>query len=59
MSIGMALSIVDGPQKAIQEREESVTNIEKEIDQISKMSFWEYLEHMKEKEKEEKKIQNI
>ena len=55
MSIGVALSIVNGPQKAVQEREKSVTNIEKEIDLISKMSFWEYLEHMKGNEKEELK----
>ena len=41
------------PQKAVQEREKSLTNIEKEIDLISKMSFWEYLEHMKGNEKEE------
>ena len=40
MSIGVALSIVNGPQKAVQDREKSVINIEKEIDLISKMSFW-------------------
>ena len=53
MSIGVALYIINGRQKAVQEREKSVTNIEKEIDLISKMSFWEYLEHMKGNEKEE------
>ena len=55
MSIGVALYIINGRQKAVQEREKSVTNIEKEIDLISKMSFWEYLEHMKGNEKEELK----
>ena len=57
MSIGRAFSIVNGPQKALREREKSLTNIEEEIELISKMSFWEYLEHMKVKEKEEKKNQ--
>ena len=59
MSIGRAFSIVNGPQKALREREKSLTNIEEEIELISKMSFWEYLEHMKVKEKEEKKIKYI
>ena len=55
MSIGVALSIVNGRKKTVQEGEKSVTNIEKEIDLISKMSCLEYLEDMKGNEKEELK----
>ena len=59
MSIGKEISIVNGPQKALREREKSLTNIEEEMELISKMSFWEYLELMKFKEKEEKKLKYI
>ena len=54
MPIGLALSIANGPEIIKQEKEKALSNIEKEIKNISNMSLWEYLNHLKEKEKEDK-----
>ena len=54
MPIGLALSIANGPEIINQEKEKALSNIEKEIKIISNMSLWEYLNHLKEKEKEDK-----
>ena len=58
MSIGRVFSIINGPEKAIQKREESIANIEKEINIISKMSLWEYLGHIKEKDENKEDNKN-
>ena len=55
MSIGLALSIVNGPEITNKEKEKALSNIEKEIEAISNMSLWEYLNHLKEKEKDKEK----
>ena len=55
MSIGIALSIINGPQRTTEERDKTILKKEKEIESISKMTLWEYLEHFREKEKKEKK----
>ena len=54
MSICLALSIANGPEIINQEKEKALSNIEKEIKNISNMSLWEYLNYLKEKEKEDK-----
>ena len=54
-SIGLALSIVNGPEITNKEKEKALSNIEKEIEAISNMSLWEYLNHLKEKEKDKEK----
>ena len=53
MPIGLALSIANGPEIINQEKEKALSNIEKEIKNISNMTLWEYLNHLKEKEKED------
>ena len=59
MSIGRALSIINGPQTAEDEKKLAISEKEKKIDLISKMTLWEYLEHHKEKEKEKEKEEFI
>ena len=54
MPIGLALSIDNSPEIINQEKEKALSNIEKEIKIISNISLWEYLNHLKEKEKEDK-----
>ena len=54
MPIGLALSIANCPEIIIQEKEKAFLNVEKEIKNISNMSLWEYLNRLKEKEKEDK-----
>ena len=49
MSIGRALSIVNGPSASMKEKEQILSNIKRKIEAISKMSLSNYLEHMKEK----------
>ena len=56
MSIGRALSIINGPQTAENEKKLAISENEKKIDLISKMTLWEYLEHHKEKEKKKKSL---
>ena len=53
MSIGHALSIVNGPSVSMKEKEQILSNIKRKIESISKMSLSDYLEHMKEKENKE------
>ena len=53
MSIGRALSIVNGPSASMKEKEQILSNIKRKIEAISKMSLSDYLEHMKEKENKE------
>ena len=53
MSIGRALSIVNGPSDSMKEKEQILSKINKKIESISKMSLSDYLEHMKEKENKE------
>ena len=55
MSIGRALSIVNGPSASMKEKEQILSNIKRKIESISKMSLSDYLEHMKEKENKEVK----
>ena len=55
MAIGLALSIANGPEITNKEKEKALSNIEKEIEAISNMSLWEYLNHLKEKEKDKEK----
>ena len=52
MPIGLALSITNSLEIINQEKEKALSNIEKEIKIISNMSLWEYLNHLKEKEKD-------
>ena len=51
MAIGLALSITNGPEITNQEKEKALSNIEKEIEVITNMSLWEYINHLKEKER--------
>ena len=59
MPIGLALSIANGPEIIKQEKEKALSNIEKEIKNISNMSLWEYLNHLKEKEDKEQNEESI
>ena len=52
MSIGRALSIVEGPKRLKTEKEKKVGEIKKKIEKISKMTLKEYIEHRNGKENE-------
>ena len=52
MSLGRALSITDGPERLINEKEEKIKEIKKKIEKISKMSLKEYINHKNKKIKE-------
>ena len=52
MSIGRALSIVEGPERLKTEKEKKVGEIKKKIEKISKMTLKEYIEHRNGKENE-------
>ena len=52
MSIGRALSIVEGPERLKTEKEKKVGEIKKKIEKISKMTLKEYIVHRNGKENE-------
>jgi hypothetical protein len=50
MSIGIALSIINGPEEMKYKKETSIAHIDELISKISKMTILEYLNYMNEKE---------
>ena len=52
MSIGRALSIVEGPDRMNQEKNEKIEELNLKIDKINNMTLKEYIEHKNEKERE-------
>ena len=52
MSLGRALSITEGPDRLIKEKEQKIKEIKIKMENISKMSLKEYIEHKNKKIKE-------
>ena len=54
-SLGIALSIINGPKRIKEEREKKLEEFKLLIEQISKMDIIQYLKHIKERKKERKR----
>ena len=52
LSIGRVLSIINGPEKAKEEKIQRSNEIKNKIDKIQKMNLYEYLDHISGKKKE-------
>ena len=50
MPLGIGLSIVEGPERAKDERDKKIKEIDEKIDSISKMSLIQYLNYLKGKD---------
>ena len=56
MPLGIGLSIVEGPERAKDERDKKIKEIDEKIDSILKMSLNLYLYYLEGKDKKKRKI---
>ena len=54
MFLGFGLSVIEGPERAKEERDKKIREIDEKIDSILKMSLFQYLNHLRGKDKKMK-----